>query len=94
MTPSFIAHFLVYSLISLYASRVVYLIGERILVALRRWYELKQIWNVFTDAFLAHMMVVTNDGKSERMGDFILRGASALGPGIRALLPASTEGDK
>lgn len=45
--PSFIAHLLVYSLISLYASRVVYLIGERIWVALRRWYELRQIWNVF-----------------------------------------------
>lgn len=41
-----------------------------------------------TDAFLAHMMVVTDEGKSERMGDFVLRGAGALGPGVRALLPS------
>lgn len=43
-----------------------------------------------TDAFLAHMMVVTEDGKSERMGDYVQRGAGALGAGVRALLPAST----
>lgn len=47
MNPATFAHFLVYSLISLYASRVVYLIVERIWIALRRWYELRQIWNVF-----------------------------------------------
>lgn len=42
-----LAAFLVYSALLGYASRVVYLIVERIWVALRRWYELRQIWNVF-----------------------------------------------
>ena len=43
-----------------------------------------------TDAFLAHMMVVTEEGKSERLGDYVERSAGILGPGVRALLPAKT----
>jgi hypothetical protein len=43
-----------------------------------------------TDAFLAHSMVVTDDGRSERMGDYLVRTQGVLAPGTRALLPAST----
>lgn len=41
-----------------------------------------------TDAFMAHVMVVTDDGRSERMGDYLERTAGVLAPGVRALLPA------
>lgn len=44
------------------------------------------------EAFLAHTMVVTDDGRSERMSDYLERTAGALGHGVRALLasPSST----
>lgn len=44
------------------------------------------------EAFLAHTMVVTDDGRTERMGDYLDRTAGALAPGVRALLasPEST----
>lgn len=38
------------------------------------------------EAFLAHTMVVNDDGRSERMSDFLERTAGALAPGVRALL--------
>jgi hypothetical protein len=39
-----------------------------------------------SDSFLAHTMVVHDDGRSERMGDFVERSGGALAPGVRALL--------
>jgi hypothetical protein len=39
-----------------------------------------------SDSFLAHTMVVHDDGRSERMGDFVTRSGGALAPGVRALL--------
>lgn len=39
-----------------------------------------------SDAFLAHTMIVHDDGRSERMGDYVERSGGALGPGVRALL--------
>lgn len=39
-----------------------------------------------SDAFLAHTMIVHDDGRSERMGDYVDRVGGALGPGVRALL--------
>lgn len=39
-----------------------------------------------SDAFLAHTMIVHDDGRSERMGDYVGRVGGALGPGVRALL--------
>lgn len=41
-----------------------------------------------SDSFLAHTMVVHEDGRSERMGDYVDRVGGALGPGVRALLGA------
>lgn len=41
-----------------------------------------------SDAFLAHTMIVHDDGRSERMGDYVDRVGGALGPGVRALLGA------
>lgn len=41
-----------------------------------------------SDAFLAHTMIVHDDGKSERMGDYVERVSGVLAPGVRALLGA------
>lgn len=43
-----------------------------------------------SDAFLAHTMIVHDDGRSERMGDFVERTGGALAPGVRALLATPT----
>ena len=43
------------------------------------------------EAFLPHTMVVSQDGKSERMADYLTRTHGALGPGVRALLAAPVE---
>jgi hypothetical protein len=43
-----------------------------------------------SDVFLAHTMVVSDDGRSERMADYLDRTQGALTPGVRALLPSST----
>lgn len=40
-----------------------------------------------TEAFLAHTMVVGDDGRAERMADYLGRTHGALAPGVRALLP-------
>lgn len=39
-----------------------------------------------TEAFLAHTMVVSDDGRAERMADYLGRTQGALAPGVRALL--------
>lgn len=41
-----------------------------------------------SDVFMAHTMVVTDDGRTERMADYLDRVGGALAPGVRALLPA------
>lgn len=38
------------------------------------------------EAFMPHTMVVNDDGRTERMADFLERTAGALAPGVRALL--------
>lgn len=38
------------------------------------------------DAFLGHVVVVNDDGKSERMADYVTRTQGVLAPGVRALL--------
>jgi hypothetical protein len=43
------------------------------------------------EAFMAHTMVVSQDGRSERMADYLARTQGALGPGVRALLAAPVE---
>lgn len=40
------------------------------------------------DAFMGHVVIVTDDGKSERMGDYLERTQGVLAPGVRALLPS------
>jgi hypothetical protein len=42
------------------------------------------------DAFMGHVVIVTDEGKSERMGDYLARTNGVLAPGVRALLPSST----
>lgn len=46
------------------------------------------------DAFMGHIVVVNDHGQSERMGDYLARTQGVLAPGVRALLPSSTGGDK
>lgn len=41
-----------------------------------------------TEAFLAHTMVVTDEGTSARMMDYLTSRQGVLAPGVRALLPA------
>ena len=43
------------------------------------------------EAFMPHTMVVSDDGRSERMADYFTRTRGALGPGVRALLAAPAE---
>lgn len=46
------------------------------------------------DAFMGHVVIVTAEGKSERMGDYMARTQGVLAPGVRALLPShSGNGD-
>lgn len=45
------------------------------------------------DAFLGHVVVVGDDGRSERMGDYVARTQGVLAPGVRALLPAASSRD-
>jgi hypothetical protein len=40
-----------------------------------------------SDVFLAHTMVVSEGGRSERMADYLARVQGALSTGVRALLP-------
>jgi len=43
------------------------------------------------EAFMPHTMVVSEDGRSERMAEYFVRTRGALGPGVRALLAAPAE---
>lgn len=43
------------------------------------------------DAFMGHVVVVNEDGRSERMGDYLQRTQGVLAPGVRALLPSGKE---
>lgn len=43
-----------------------------------------------TEAFLAHTMVVSENGRAERMADYLGRTQGALAPGVRALLASGT----
>lgn len=43
-----------------------------------------------SDAFMGHIVVVHDDGKSERMGDYLARTQGALAAGVRALLPSGS----
>lgn len=43
-----------------------------------------------TEAFFAHTIVVDDGGRTERMAEYVARSGGAIGPGVRALLPAST----
>lgn len=43
-----------------------------------------------SEAFFAHALVVSEDGRTERMADYVTRSGGAIGPGVRALLPSST----
>lgn len=45
-----------------------------------------------SEAFLAHTMIVSDDGRAERMMSYLERTQGVLAPGVRALLPASTNG--
>lgn len=41
-----------------------------------------------SDVFMAHTVVVSDDGRSERMADYLERTQGALAPGVRALIAA------
>jgi hypothetical protein len=42
------------------------------------------------DAFLGHVVVVNDEGRSERMADYVARTQGVLAPGVRALLAAAS----
>jgi hypothetical protein len=44
-----------------------------------------------TEAFFAHTMVVDDGGRVERMVEYVMRGAGALAPGVRALIGSPKE---
>ena len=44
-----------------------------------------------TEAFLAHTMIATDDGRTSRMMDYLNSRQGVLAPGVRALLPPPRE---